>query len=51
MTRRMKPFGDGRVVVLVVYIVAKTDSRNIDSVGQFFFNPIVWNIPSWTGWE
>ena len=36
MTRRMKPFRDGRVVVLVVYIVAKTDSRNIDSVGEFF---------------
>ena len=35
--RRMKSFRDGRVVVvLVVYIVAKTDSRNIDSVGQFF---------------
>lgn len=50
MTRRMKPFRDGRVVVLVVYIVAMTDSRNIDSEGQFF-NPIVWNIPSWTDWK
>ena len=32
----MKPFRDSRVVVLVVYIVAMTDSRNIDSEGQFF---------------